>query len=233
MGVKRGAVIAGRRVRAVIFDFDGVLADTEAAHCTALQSVAAAAGMALSRDMYFRYLLGLPDRACLAAVCEQAGQRADAARLDALVANKRAEFARLSRATGLYPGVAAAVRGIHRHCMLAIASGAFREEIEPVLEREGVRSLFSAVVGADDVHVGKPAPAPFLAALHELNRTCDAALAAADCLAVEDAPAGIVAAHAAGMRCVGVTTHYDRAGLAGAEAIIGRVSDLQVEDLRP
>jgi beta-phosphoglucomutase len=218
--------------RAVIFDFDGVLADTEELHCAAFQAVAASIGAALSTADYFQHLLGLPDRECLAALCEQAGLSTDPVHLEELVSRKRVQFARLSQTAALYPGVADTLRRLHGDCLLAIASGAFRDEIEPLLARAGVRSLFSAVVGAEDVRAGKPAPDPFLHALHEVERASGSPVSASQCVVVEDSPRGVAAARAAGMRCIAVTTHHDRATLAAADAVIERVDQLRLEDLR-
>jgi beta-phosphoglucomutase len=153
------------------------------------------------------------------------------ARIEALLAHKRAAFARRAQTAGLYSGVAETLRRLHPHFILAIASGAFRDEIEPILERAQVRPLFSAVVGADDVSRGKPAPDPFLCALRALGATHDLQVSAAECIVIEDAPRGIEAAHAAGMRCIAVTTHYDRAALAAADAVVTHVNQLRAEDL--
>ncbi len=225
-------MIAAASVRALIFDFDGVLADTEALHCAAFQAVAAGAGVELSRADYFDYFLGLPDRECLAVVWERAGIRLNGAQLDDLVASKRAQFARLSQTAGLYAGVPDVLRRLHMHFILGIASGAFHDEIELILERSRVRELFAAVVGADDVHAGKPAPDPFLRALEEINRGRARPIAAAECVVIEDSPRGIEAARMAGMRCLGVTTHHDGAALAAADGIIECVSQLRLEDLK-
>ena len=219
-------------VRALIFDFDGVLADTEALHCAAFQAVAGTIGVTLTRDDYFRRFLGLPDRACLAALCAGAGRRLGAGELDDLCARKCAAFARLVPTAQLYAGAADSVRRLHARVILAIASGAFRDEIEPILVRAAVRDLFTAVIGAEDVRAGKPAPDPFLRALDAIQRRDRTRIAAAECVVIEDSPNGVIAAHAAGMRCVGVTTHHDRAALGAAEAVIEHVSQLRLEDLR-
>jgi HAD superfamily hydrolase (TIGR01509 family) len=217
-------------VSAVIFDFDGVLADTEALHCAAFQAVLADIGVRLSPAEYFEQFLGLPDRDCLAAVCVREGQRPDAAEIDTLLACKRARFAQLAQSAALYPGVVPVLRRLHQHFTLAIASGAFRDEIETILARAGVRDLFAAVVGAEDVRAGKPAPDPFLQALRALNRN-GTQLSAADCVGVEDSPRGIEAARTAGMRCIAVTTSYERSVLGAADVIIERVAQLRPEDL--
>ena len=223
-------MILNAPVSAVIFDFDGVLADTEALHCAAYQAVLADIGIQLSPAEYFEHFLGLPDRECLTAVCVREGQTPDPADIETLLACKRACFAQLAQSAALYPGVAAVLRRLHQHFALAIASGAFRDEIETILERTGVRQLFAVVVGADDVRKGKPAPDPFLEALRALNRR-GARLSAAECVAIEDSPRGVAAAHAAGMRCIAVTTSHERSALAAADAIIEQVTELRPEDL--
>ncbi len=221
----------GPPVSAVIFDFDGVLADTEDLHCAAFQQVARDRGFALSRDDYYRRFLGLPDHDCIAALCAEAGQPPPAAELDRLVARKRLRFAELSQTTDLYPGVAAALRRLHPHFALAIASGAARDEIEAVLGRAQVRRLFGAVVAAEDVAAGKPAPDPFLCALDRLNRRRPRPLDSRECVVVEDSPAGVAAARAAGMRCIAVATSHDRVAFAAADAVIDGVAHLRAEDL--
>jgi HAD superfamily hydrolase (TIGR01509 family) len=218
-------------LRALIFDFDGVLADTEALHCAAFQAVAESIGLTMTQEQYFQHFLGLPDRDCLAALCERARRPLTSPELDDLCARKRAEFARWLPAAQLYPGVAETVRRLHVHFLLAIASGAFRDEIEPILAGAQVRELFCAVIGAEDVRSGKPAPDPFLRALAALPSDDGVPIAAADCLVIEDSPNGLIAARAAGMRCVGVTTHHDRAALAAADAVIAHVNFLRVEDV--
>jgi beta-phosphoglucomutase-like phosphatase (HAD superfamily) len=217
-------------VRALIFDFDGVLADTEALHCAAFQAVAASAGLTMTRDDYFQRFLGLSDRDCLAALWACAGRPLTAETLDDLCTRKRGEFARLEPTAELYAGVADAVRRWHTHFILAVASGAFRDEIEPILQRAGVRDRFAAIIGAEDVRAGKPAPDPFLRALEAIQPRHGATISAAECVVIEDSPNGVIAARAAGMRCVAVTTHHERPALAAADAVIAHVTELRVED---
>jgi len=219
------------RARAIIFDFDGVLADTEDLHCAAFQAVATSVGADLTLADYHRYYLGLPDRDCLAALCQRHGIPVGRDSLDRLVEQKRKEFGRLAGRASLYPGVTPVLRRLHARFTLAIASGAFRDEIEPILDRSGVRELFAAVVGAEDVRAGKPAPDPFLRALREINRRRRPPLAAAECVVIEDSLHGLAAARAAGMRCVAVTTHHPSDAMTEADAVIDHVSRLRAEDL--
>jgi beta-phosphoglucomutase len=223
--LQRFTTLPGAPVRALIFDFDGILADTEDLHCAAFHAVALTVGASCSRADYYERFLGLPDRDCLAALCAQAGRTPTARELDVLVAHKRERFAALSRAARLYPGVASTLRYLYDHVLLAVASGAFRDEIDTILERNQVRGLFRSVVAAEDVRVGKPAPDPFLHALRALGEHSRSRLSAAECVVIEDAPHGITAAHAAGMRCIAVTTNHDRTALAAADLIIASVGE--------
>ena len=220
----------GSPVSVIIFDFDGVLADTEDLHCAAFQRVARDRDLALSRDDYYQRFLGLPDHDCIAAFCADAGSTLQAGELDRLVARKRRHFAELSATTDLYPGVAVVLRGLHAHFALAVASGAARDEIEAVLQRAGVQNLFGAIVAAEDVAAGKPAPDPFLRALTDLNRHRARPFASRECVVVEDSPAGVVAARAAGMRCIAVTTSHESAAFGAVDAVIDGVARLRVED---
>ena len=219
--------------QALIFDFDGVLADTEALHCAALQAVMADANLPLSRTEYYERYLGLSDRDCILTMYERAGMAVSTSYVDGLVARKRERFALIMRDAGLYAGTATALRRLAERHVLAIASGAFRDEIETVLERAQVLELFSAVIGVEDAAAGKPAPDPFLAALRAINERKGLRLTPADCLVIEDSPRGIAAAHAAGIRCVAITTSHERAGLAQADAIISRLDELCLEELDP
>lgn len=212
--------------RLIIFDFDGVLADTEDLHCDALVATLSAEGLELTRRDYYRTYLGLPDRDSLRTAFAASGRALAPAAVETLLARKRAEYARRAPAARLYPRAAETLRALHERHVLAVASGAFRDEIEPVLERAGVLSLFAAVVGADDVRSGKPSPEPFLRALEWVNQAAAVELQAGDSLVVEDAPNGIAAAHAAGMRCVAVATSHGRDELGSADAVIDSLPDL-------
>jgi len=212
--------------RLLIFDFDGVLANTEDLHFAAFAAVLAEEGVTIRREDYFTRYLGLTDTGTLAAAFADHRRQASAADIEALLARKRVAYAERSVAAHLYDGVPATLRALHRGRPLAIASGAFRDEIGSVLERERVSDLFSAIIGAEDVTRGKPAPDPFLRALESVNRRRADAIAAAECIVIEDAPHGVEAARAAGMHCIGVTTSHTRAQLAGADDVIDGVNQL-------
>jgi beta-phosphoglucomutase len=209
-------------IRALIFDCDGTLVDNEPLHFRALVEALRPEGIALTSAEY-QALTGLPDPDAVRTVLSKAGKDASADRVAALVAAKRAAYARsLAAGAAPVPGVADFLRKAAPTYLLAVASGAWRDEVHPILEGLGVRPLFRAVVTAEDCPKGKPDPAPFLAALAALNASSPAPeppLTARDCLVFEDSPHGVAAARAAGMRSVALTTSHTGDALVDADLV--------------
>lgn len=217
---------------AVIFDCDGVLADTEPLHLDGFNHVLAPLGVTITADEYARSYLGLDDRAAFTRALSSHGMPATTARTSELVAAKAAVLAR-RLATGLriYPGVVELVRSL-ASLPLAVASGARRDEVLAVLRAAAIADCFSVVVACEDVAAGKPDPAPFLTALARLNRRHALDLVPGDCLVIEDSVRGITAARAAGMRTVAVTTSYDAAALGDADVVVPTLAGMTLEALR-
>ncbi len=214
---------SGQRLAAVIFDFNGVIIDDEPLHHRAAAAVLAERGVDLPAEVYFGSCLGVSDLEILSRHLPDEGE----AGLARLVRQKTEIYAgMLQEDYRLCPGAAALVRALAAELPLAIASGALREEIAPVLAREGMGGCFAAVVSAEDVEACKPDPAPYLEAARRLG------LPASRCLVIEDAPGGITSAHAAGMRCVGVTTSAPAEALARADLVVPSLKELDLARLR-
>src|SRR5574341_1256799 len=187
-------------LRAIIFDFDGVVADNEPVHFAMFQRVLAEIGVPLTEREYYAEYLGYDDKGCFAAVLAAHGRPAPKALIDDLVARKaRIYFDHIRRHLVIFPGVREFVRDAAGRHRLAIASGALRQEIEFILEQAGIRKEFEHITSSEDVTRGKPDPEGFLHALASLNRrssTAHAGLTPEDCLVIEDSIPGIRAAHA-------------------------------------
>ncbi|HZP41218.1 MAG TPA: HAD family phosphatase [Candidatus Binatia bacterium] len=217
--------------RALIFDFDGVITDSEPLHLAAFQRALGAEGIALDRDTYYAEYLGFNDHDAVAHALARAGRPARADAVRALVERKAAHFiALVGRGAPLFPGVAALVRTAAAHVPLAIASGALRHEIELVLRGAGLADAFAAIVSAEDVREGKPSPEPFLAVLAALRRRVGD-LEAGECLVVEDSEPGVAAARAAGMRCLAVTNSVSRQALADADRVVASLEEVRWDEL--
>jgi beta-phosphoglucomutase len=206
-------------MRAAVFDFDGVLVDSEPCHFRALGDALASEGVEITEKEYWEIYLAYDNRRALRLALEQHGEVADPDRIERLNARAAVRFQELVPEIPVFPGAEALVRALAREVPLAIASGARRDEVEAVLRAVGLRDAFTAVVGVEDAPRGKPDPAPYLEAAARL-----AALAPevrpAECLAVEDTAPGVASAVAAGMKVVGVTHSYPVEKLQAAHRVV-------------
>lgn len=193
-------------LRAIIFDFDGVLVDSEPLIFRLTQQMAAREGWTVTEDDYYVNYLALDDRGVVEHLYQSHGRPVDSKRRDELIAWKFRTYQEIIR-DGLPPmrGAVAFVEQVAARFQLAIASGSLRSEIEHLLGKLGLREKFAALATADDCAQSKPDPEVFLKALARLQVLPvfrSSPLTAAECLAIEDAPLGVVAAHAAGMKCL-------------------------------
>ncbi len=211
-------------LRAILFDFDGVLADTEPIHFAMFREVLKQEGISLSKSVYYEKYLGLDDRACFAAVYKDQGRRLEAATRESLIQNKNKALLKfVDGRPVLLPGVETFVeKMMNQNYFLAIVSGALKSEILAILDGVGLRDKFHVIVAADDVAQGKPDPEGFLMAIRLLNRDFippAEILFGPECLAIEDSPWGIEAAHQAGAPCLGVLTSYPKNRLCEADLL--------------
>jgi beta-phosphoglucomutase-like phosphatase (HAD superfamily) len=219
-------------VRAIVFDFDGVIANSEPLHYRAFHDVLAEAGADLSEKDYYDRYLGYDDVGVFKTVATDRGLTWDTERITALVARKAARIEVLERNMSmLFPGADEAVRRAAAAVPIAIASGALGAEIRKVLERERLAKYFTAIVAAEDTPVSKPAPDPYLRAVALLAPALGGAIAAADVIAVEDSPWGLQSARAAGLRTVAVAHTYAASAL-DADLVIGSIGELDIDRLR-
>lgn len=209
-------------LQAIIFDFNGVIIDDEHLHYRAGAMVLDEIGIVFGEREYFGAFLGVADRELFARLVP--GVEGEV--LDDLVARKaRAYTELLEQGYTIYPGAKELILALSQRLPLAIASGALRPEIEQVLRWEGLTACFAAVVSAEEVEACKPHPAPYLEAARRLG------LAPETCLAIEDAPGGVRAAQAAGMKCVAVTTSAPATALEHAHLVIASIEELNLERL--
>lgn len=211
-------------IKAIVFDFDGVLADSEPLHLAAYQDIFAALGVTLTREDYYANFLGYDDEGVFSAMAQRQGWTLDATRVAALIAHKSEVFEGIvSTRDVLYPGAAAAVERLASEFPLGIASGALKHEIQMILSNSGLAGLFRFIVSAEDTPESKPAPDPYIRAAHLHGLPPEA------CAAIEDSRWGIVSARTAGMKCVAITHTYAAPELLGADAVIGSLDEFTAE----
>jgi HAD superfamily hydrolase (TIGR01509 family) len=212
---------------AVVFDFDGVLADSEPLHLAALQEVLSVLGVTLTPEDYYANFLGYSDEEVFRRLDARHRWALDEGQLAALVEEKSVIFDEaLTAGVGMYPGAADCVERLAQVFPLGIASGALRHEIEQVLAGARLTHHFRFIVAVGDTPNSKPAPDPYrrAAELHGLPPSA--------CVAIEDSRWGIQSAKAAGMKCVGITNTYPASELSSADAVIGSLTEFTEELIR-
>lgn len=233
--VREGSPMA---LRAIIFDCDGVLVDSEPVHFSAFRKTLEAHGGNLSEELYKERYLALDDKGVFTRFYQDQGIPLLIEDLTKLIAEKGAAFQELIQSEGVmaYPAVPEFVMAASQRYPLAIASGARRHELEVLLEAAGIRPYFETIISADDVENGKPNPESYLKAVEGLNASGKrtSAIRPEECAVIEDSREGIVSAHTAGMKCIAVATSYPTFELSHADLVLPALASLkisQVEDL--
>ncbi len=217
----------------VIFDFDGVLADSEPVHLHVFQTVLDSIGITLTAEDYYARYLGYSDRDAFMHVLRDHGRTLPEPELDALLETKKAIFPQAIGDHALYPGAAECVARIAAQVPVAIASGALREEIALILDRSGLASHFPLIVAAGDTPRSKPAPDPYARAFELLQERggLRADATPSQVVAIEDSEWGLQSARDAGLRAVAVLTSYAQDRLPSAEAWFTSIGDVTIERL--
>jgi beta-phosphoglucomutase len=209
-------------IRAVIFDFNGIIVDDEPVHFELFRRVLKEEGIDLSKKDYYAKYLGMDDRGCFTAAHHDNGKYIKDKQLARLIARKALYYQEaIQNNIRPFPGVTALVAELAERFSLAVASGALRNEIEQILSTIGIRQYFRVIVSAEDVTRGKPDPEIFLKALAQLNETYFAGnpVRPAECLVIEDSKEGIRGARQAGMKCLAVSNSHPAEQLHEADAV--------------
>jgi HAD superfamily hydrolase (TIGR01509 family) len=174
---------------AILFDFDGVLADTEPLHYRCWREILARYGIDLEWNVYAETCIGISDRLMLAQFCNQASPPVELQTLIDQYPLKRERFRELIASEPPFFSGCREFLDSLQHYKLAVVTSSGRLEVEPALERAGVLGRFETLVCGGDVRNHKPAPDPYLLAASRLN--------ARHPLVIEDSEAGVQSARAA------------------------------------
>ena len=219
-------------LQAIVFDFDGVIADSEPLHLRAFQQTLAEEHIELSAPEYYSRYLGYDDLGLVQALAADRGIAMSDREMTALVARKGVKLQEMLHGGHvLFPGAVDFIRAAAATVPIAIASGAMKHEIEDITEAAGIRALFSAIVASGDTPQSKPSPAPYLLAFERLRQASGRSLDPRRSVAIEDSRWGLESARGAGLRCVGVTNSYPAAELDGAELVVDGLSALTLSAL--
>ncbi|MBN1846683.1 MAG: HAD family phosphatase [Sedimentisphaerales bacterium] len=226
-----------RQLGLVVFDFDGVIADSEPVHFESFRRVLERRGLDLSWLEYQQRYLAYTDREALVRILSDRGRPAQAEQIEQLIREKQRDFARVMpdhcRPLAGVPELLANLRDQRIAC--GICSGAIRQEIATFLRQAELEGFFAFIVAAEDVVRGKPDPQGYRLCLQkaaDLGGFDGSGPLPGECLAVEDSIGGIQAAKAAGMACLAVTGSYPADQLGLADRIVEDLSGVNTAFLR-
>lgn len=196
------------KIKGILFDYDGVMADSEALHFQAFKKVLADEKISLTRTHYDETLIGFDDRDAFVYMNTTHHKNWSAEYLETLNLKKRQLFAEmLHEPKCLFDGVIENLPQLVKKFKLGIVSGARKSEINRINEFNGIQKYFEFVVAADDVQHSKPSPEGYLMGYEKMEQLIPG-LKKSEVLVVEDTHHGITAAKEAGLFVIGISTSH-------------------------
>lgn len=219
-------------LKAVIFDFDGVITDSEILHYRGFNEVLKTFDMEIDKAEYYEKYLGLSDKDFYQTLIDEGRLPIKPAEIPGLVLKKKKIYQILAKSEGrIIEGVRPFLKMLKdNNITLAICSGALCAEIEFILDDAQMRDYFVTIVAADHVTQGKPHPEGFKLALQRLNAS-HGPIRGRECVVIEDSHWGLAAAQGADMKTIAVTNSYPAEKLAQADKIIDRLDKLTYGDV--
>lgn len=221
-------------LKAIVFDFDGVVVDSEPLHYRAFMEVGKDIGIAFDYEHYLQYYIGFDDRDAFRAMLTSINQPVDASRLRDLIHLKQLAFEKLvNSGAAAIPGAVELIDEASGQIPIAIGSGATSVDIDLMLDGLGRKNRFEVIVSADHVAHSKPNPATYRIAVKQLaGKHPELDLSPEDCLAIEDTSAGIESARGAGLMTLGIATTGPTSALARAHRVAPGLEGVTLDKLR-
>jgi beta-phosphoglucomutase len=222
-------------LKAILFDFDGVILDSEEYHYEAFQRVFEEEGFSLTRESYYQNCLGFNDVECFRWGLKGAGKIDEAGGIEALTDRKAVYFEELLRnQMRFFPGVCEFIRAAAEKYPLAVTSMARRGEIEFALRKADLADLFCLILSGEDVERTKPDPEPYEKTLRLLNAhlsltNTEREIRPGQCLVIEDSSAGIQSAKAAGMNVLALAQTEEPDGLKTADRVLPSLDGVSLD----
>ena len=218
--------------KALVFDFDGIITDTEPIHMDAWQSALDPIGVEVDEEEFRTQYIGMNDRDFLDAVGKNHGHHFSDTDKASLIEQKSiATIGLLEREIPLISGVADFIESVRNDYLLSICSGANRSEIEFMLKHLKWTGYFNPIIASDSVKRGKPDPEGYIRAYEGLVEIGDSLILSEEVIAIEDSPKGITAAKKAGLKCIAVSNTFEPKELMDADWILGSLADIDLNEL--
>jgi HAD superfamily hydrolase (TIGR01509 family) len=207
--------------KAILFDMDGVIVNTEPVHLAAFQATLNRMGHNLSEEGYVQHFAGRTDEDGFRQYFAFMNEEVD---LPVVMSEKAETYLKLAADQLVaYPGIVGFIREVSQLVPLALVTGSLRIEAEIVLKEFQIADCFTTIVAAGDVEHGKPDPEGYLKAAKALG------VEPANCIIIEDSPSGVKAANMAGIRSLAVLNTHSPEALAEATARTERLTLSELE----
>jgi beta-phosphoglucomutase family hydrolase len=211
------------KLRAVLWDLDGVIADTGRYHCLAWQEIFTPMGINFTEEHFIKHFGQRNDTI----IRDSVGKTISQEKLEDIASRKEKAYRHLvADNIQALPGAVDLLKALEKNEIpSAIASSAPLENVSVILKGLGIEGLFKAIACGREVTEGKPSPQIFLKAAEKL------ATSPADCLVIEDAVTGVAGAKRAGMKCVAVTNSHSGDRLREADLVITSLEEIDIDAL--
>ena len=211
------------QMKIIIFDFDGVILDSENSHFIAFNEGLKNININISEDEYYSKYISLDDRGVITNVVNDKNISVTNEEINMIIKNKNDYFeSRLIDNSKLFPGVEELIIQLSKNFVLSIGSGANRSEIIKTLKNNNIYDYFEIIVSADEVNNPKPNPETYNRVLDNINTDFNIN----EIIVIEDSPGGIEAAKSAGLRCIAITNTFDNEELGKADIIVSNYEDI-------
>ena len=211
------------QMKIIIFDFDGVILDSENSHFIAFNEGLKNLNINISEDEYYSKYISLDDRGVITNVVNDKNISVTNEEIDMIIKNKNDYFeSRLIDNSKLFPGVEELIIQLSKNFVLSIGSGANRSEIIKTLKNNNILDYFEIIVSANEVNNPKPNPETYNRVLDNINTDFNIN----EIIVIEDSPGGIEAAKSAGLKCIAITNTFDNKQLRKADIIVSNYEDI-------
>ncbi len=211
------------QMKIIIFDFDGVILDSENSHFIAFNEGLKNLNINISEDEYYSKYISLDDRGVITNVVNDKNISVTNEEIDMIIKNKNDYFeSRLIDNSKLFPGVEELIIQLSKNFVLSIGSGANRSEIIKTLKNNNIYDYFEIIVSANEVNNPKPNPETYNRVLDNINTDFNIN----EIIVIEDSPGGIEAAKSAGLKCIAITNTFDNKELGKADIIVSNYEDI-------
>ena len=211
------------QMKIIIFDFDGVILDSENSHFIAFNEGLKNLNINISEDEYYSKYISLDDRGVITNVVNDKNISVTNEEIDMIIKNKNDYFeSRLIDNSKLFPGVEELIIQLSKNFVLSIGSGANRSEIIKTLKNNNIHDYFEIIVSANEVNNPKPNPETYNRVLDNINTDFNIN----EIIVIEYSPGGIEAAKSAGLKCIAITNTFDNKQLRKADIIVSNYEDI-------